>query len=542
MTYYLRKHWKMNLLVFLMQILWAGLIVYQNVVMIEFVQGIFEADMHRFLFWMSINIILWMGIKFVDAVRSWAKCWVIRAINNDLRGDIVATILQKNHHDFHAQQSGEYLSWFTNDISQIESRAWQSFFGLISVIAQIIFSIIVLAKMHWSLLAASLLAAVVIISAPKLFGKKVEKLSATLTKEQALATSKLKDLLAGLDVLRFFGYTNKFAYANKEASSQMEDPKYKLSVVQTLINELIDIISLLCQFAVVGLVGVLSVKGIIIQSAIMGCGNLCGTIYNGLATVGQLRLSILTAKPYFDKITEHAGKTFSEDSSSVKPLKKYISIDDVSFQYEDKPILQNLSIRFEIGKKYALTGPSGCGKSTLLKLLLGWLPDYTGSIHFDDLDAHNLTTEQLQKQMSYIEQNVFLFNTTIRENITLGESFPDEQLAQALRDSALDGDLASMPLGLDTPVGEEGSCLSGGQKQRVAIARALIHNRSILLVDEGTSALDQKNADLVEKSLLSNPKLTLILVSHHLSPERKVQFDKVFELQPVITSSSESNI
>ena len=132
--------------------------------------------------------------------------------------------------------------------------------------------------------------------------------------------------------------------------------------------------------------------------------------------------------------------------------------------------------------------------------------------------------------MSYIEQDVFLFNTTIRENITLGEEFTEEQLQKALRDSALTGDLAHMPLGLDTPVGEEGSALSGGQKQRVAIARALIHDRSILLVDEGTSALDQKNADIVEKSLLDNPDLTLILVSHHLGEERQKQFTQVYDL------------
>ncbi len=193
--------------------------------------------------------------------------------------------------------------------------------------------------------------------------------------------------------------------------------------------------------------------------------------------------------------------------------------------------MENISLTFKKGGKYALTGPSGCGKSTLLKLILGWLPGYDGSITFDGSDACGYTPEQLGKQMSYIEQNVFLFNTTIRDNITLGEDFSDEQIEKALRASALSSDLAEMPQGLDTPVGENGSNLSGGQKQRVAIARALIHDRSILLVDEGTSALDQKNAGIVEDSLLDNPDLTLILVSHHLSPERKARFTGVYNLQ-----------
>lgn len=165
-----------------------------------------------------------------------------------------------------------------------------------------------------------------------------------------------------------------------------------------------------------------------------------------------------------------------------------------------------------------------------MKILLGWLPQYRGELLYDGKNMRQFTISQLQNQMSYIEQNVFLFNTTIRENITLGEAFTEEQMQKAIQDSALAGDLISMPNGLDTVVGEEGSKLSGGQKQRVAIARALIHNRSILLVDEGTSALDANNAKIVEDSLLANPDLTLILVSHHLTEQRRTQFDQVYEM------------
>ncbi len=176
----------------------------------------------------------------------------------------------------------------------------------------------------------------------------------------------------------------------------------------------------------------------------------------------------------------------------MTPLNDSITIDGLSFCYDEKkPILKDASFRFEKAKKNMRSlDLLVVGKSTLLKILLGWLPEYHGTIRFDGRDIREYTPEQLQQQMSYIEQNVFLFNASIRENITLDEDFTEEQLRKAIHDSALENDLLSMPNGLDTLVGEGGCNISGGQKQRVAIARALIHERSILLVDEGTSALD----------------------------------------------------
>lgn len=533
MKYYLKKHWKINTLVIFLQIAWGALYACANVTMMQMAQAILDLDFELFILRFTIHVGLWTIILIFDGARNWAKSKAKLCMNNHVRADIVATLLNKNHEEFHSQQSGEYLSWFSNDVNQISVLAWDSFYGIISVAAQIVTSIIALAQMHWSLLVSSVFVALVIIGAPKLMGKRVEKLSEACAERQAAAMSKMKDLLAGLDVLKSFNRADRFVYGNREASNEMEQPKHKLTYVQTFIGEGISFISLLCQFAVFSLIGVLSIKGIILPSSMMGGGNLCGTIYNGFASIGQDRLSMRASKPYFEKITVHANVDSRRNNTYVSPVKEAITVDNLSFQYGEKYIFQNANFRFEKGGKYALTGASGCGKSTLLKLLLGWLPEYSGTIRFDGKNAKDLTTEQLQQQMSYIEQDVFLFNTTIRDNITLGDDFTDELIDRAVKGSALNGDLANMPLGLDTPVGEDGSNLSGGQKQRVAIARALIHNRSILLVDEGTSALDQKNADIVEQSLLDNPDLTLILVSHHLSPERKAQFTKVFELSPV---------
>lgn len=536
MCYYLRKFRRPISFAILFQILYNGGLVLLNLVLIQMFQGVIDLELSTFFFWLVMDLLLFVGMIGVRTLRDYFQSRAILSMNNQVREDISATLLQKTYQQYHHQDSGEYLSWYTNDVNQIEQLAWKPFFDFIGVVANVIFSIVALLSLHWSLLAASLVTALIMYASPKLFKGKMEALGESCAQEQASAVSSIKDLLAGYDVLRFFGKAPRFSDGTARASDQIEKPKFHLTFTQAYTGNALSLISIICQLLTNALIGFLSIRGIIIQSALLGGGNLCSSIANGLNSTVTLRLSFASSKPYFDKITVHAEDHPAERNHCAEPFKEAISVDHLSFGYGEHQILQGFSIRFQKGGKYALTGPSGCGKSTLLKILLGWLPEYTGSIQIDGKDTRSFTPDQLQEQMSYIEQGVFLFNSTIRDNITFGDDIPEDRLAQAVKDSALMGDLASLPLGLDTPVGENGNNLSGGQKQRVAIARALVHNRSILLVDEGTSALDRKNADIVEKSLLSNPDLTLVLVSHHLSEERKAQFDRVFTFQPVGTS------
>ena len=532
MSYYLRKFWKANFLAILPVLAVCALQTGTSLLMIRTFQSVIERSLSGFGFWILMMVGAWFLLLGINSLQEFFQGRAVRAMNNAVRRDMAATLLQKNHVEFHALDTGEYLSWFTNDINQIENLAWKPFYQCVDSAATIVFSAAALLTLHWSLLGAALVTTVVMLFVPQLFNKRMEKLGGVCAAEQAAATGKLKDLLAGWDVLRSFGREQRFSQGTEAASDQIEKPKFRLTYVKGFAGAGIGCINILCQMLVNILIGVLSIQGVILQGSLAGGGNLCGSLSNGLGSMAQLLLSFSSSKPYFEKITVRADDARPEAGMDSEQFSCTITVENLTFHYGEKPVLRDLTLQFKKGGKYALTGPSGCGKSTLLKLLLGWLPGYTGAIRFDAQDARTFTPEQLQQQMSYIEQNVFLFNSTIRDNITLGETFTGEQLQKALRDSALSGDLASMPDGLDTVVGEEGGNLSGGQKQRVAIARALIHNRSILLVDEGTSALDQKNADIVEKSLLANPDLTLILVSHHLTPERKKQFTQVFDLQP----------
>jgi len=531
MTYYLKKNWKKVALACALGLTCEGIYVVLQLIMMRSFDAAIKLNFQDFLLWTGAEVGGYGLYLALAALQGVLEARAIRAMNNDVRHDLYLSLLDRSHAQYHSQDTGEYISWLTTNVKQIERLAWSPFLSCIQQAGLVVWCILALISLHWVMLAAGLFSAAVMLVVPKLFQTRMEHLGEACAAAEAEGAGKLKDLLSGFDVLRSFGHTDRFLEQGDAVSDRIETPNCRRSCTQSGISCLTGFFSVALQILQQVVTVALAFQGKIILGAIVSASNLTAGITNSLRSIAGSRMSLASAGPYFRNITVHDRETHAEARDGMDPVAGAITVENLNFQYGERPILQDLTLQFKKGGKYAITGPSGCGKSTLLKLLLGWLPDYGGTIRFDGKDAKDFTPEQLQQQMSCIEQNVFLFNSTIRDNITLGGTFTEEQLEKALRDSALAGDLASMPDGLDTVVGEEGGSLSGGQKQRVAIARALIHDRSILLVDEGTSALDRKNADIVEKSLLANPDLTLILVSHHLTPERKAQFTQVFDLQ-----------
>ena len=544
MSHYLTCNWRSVGLACLVGILCQAAYAGMQVLMMQSVNAAFEMDLSGFLTWSAISLGGWAVYIAMEGISSVLRAGAKRKLNNHVRHDLYLSLLHKSHTEYHSQDTGEYISWLSTNIKQIDQLAWEPFFNSVNYVALVISCVIAMVSLHWVMLLVGLVAAAIMMVLPNLVGKKMEQLGKACAEAEERGISRLKDLLSGFDVLRSFGRTDRILTEGDAISDAIEMPNCRRTSTKELFSCVTAMVSVSLQVAQQVVAVVLAFQGKVLMGSFVTVSNLTAGVANSLSQLAGTRMAMASAKPYFAHITAHEDPgsarkdpcfarekgPFARTGCTQAKLDTAIELEGISFAYGEKEVLKNVSLRFEKGRKYALTGPSGCGKSTFLKLLLGWLPDYSGTIRFDSTDIRTMTPDQLQQQMSYIEQNVFLFNTTIRENITLGQKFSEEELQKALRDSALIHDLSAMPDGLDTEVGEEGSRLSGGQKQRVAIARALIHRRSILLVDEGTSALDQKNADIVEKSLLNNPELTLILVSHHLSDERKTQFDKVYAM------------
>ena len=420
--------------------------------------------------------------------------------------------------------------------------AFNSFFALITCIAQILITMVSLCLIHWVLVVVTMVGGIFLVLISVVFEKKITEKAKGTSKASEIFYSSMKNLLSGLSVMKNYHILEQFKKQSEECSEKKSEASYQYTKIQVTSNGCLLFCDAMFRVIVIGLCAFFIFQGKLELSAIVGVSNFIPKIFDGLTDALCYKNSILAAKPYFEKFEKQLLEQKTEilaleekqkdnEKQVLKNINKRIDIKNLGYSYGEKSVFEHMNFQIQIGKKYALVGSSGSGKTTLMKILLGQLEGYKGEILFDNVNIKQYNAEMITDKIAYIEQNVYLFDTTIRNNITLWGNFSDEQIEKALKESALFDDMQLFPKGLETEVGENGKNLSGGQKQRIAVARALIYGKQILFVDEGTSALDEQNAKKIEEELLKNENLTLLLISHHLDEEQKQKFDNILELK-----------
>ena len=224
---------------------------------------------------------------------------------------------------------------------------------------------------------------------------------------------------------------------------------------------------------------------------------------------------------FMDLLAVNPDVTDNKGAKQVKALKGDITFSDVSFTYEKTQdyVLKDLSFHIEPGKTIAFVGPSGAGKTTICSLIPRFYDVNQGAIKIDGIDIRDMTMQSLRKQIGIVQQDVFLFTGTLRENIAYGKlDATDEEIARAVEQAHLGEFIAELPHGYETQVGERGLKLSGGQKQRIAIARMFLKNPPILILDEATSALDTETEAIIQDALTQLTKdRTTLIIAHRLA-------------------------
>ena len=499
-----------------------------------FIVDIFASgDSDKFLIITISSISLIIVMFLTEYIDGLVMSSYIKNTVNYLRTDIFSKIINKDIKDFSLDNSGKYISILYNDLKIIEDNFFNNLFQVISCFISFIISLVVLFSISPTIVIFISIFGVLGFIIPNALSKKLVIQKNEYSQNLEQVTSITKDLFSGFEVIKGFNISNKINEIFKTASTNVETSKKKYSILEGIIR------GFSLSFSVTIYLGVLLLGGYLMYKKSITVGTAIIIIQLSTHIVGPVKLSISlinqirSVAMIADKIEEILEDTHDDfENTKLENFSKSICIENLNFSYtEERKALDNINLTFDKNKKYAIVGESGSGKSTLIKLLMRYYNDYDGKILIDNSNLKNIYSCDLYKNMSMIQQNIFMFDDSIKENIRLYSNHDDKDILDACKRSGLDKLLNKLPNGINSLVGENGNKLSGGEKQRIAIARALINNTQILILDESTSALDNETAYNLENSLLNLENLTLITVTHKLIKNILNRYDEIIVMK-----------
>ena len=432
---------------------------------------------------------------------------------------------------FSKESTGRYLSVLTHDISVLESDYLRGLFELITQPLTFIATLVMMFSYSPILTAAAILFCFLPFLGVIAFSPELTRREKALSNRNENFTSKLSDLLSGFAVIKSFKAEREARMIFDEENLAVEKERRRRQFWKGLLSAAGGSLSVLMQFGIFFIGAYLAIRGDITAGTVLIFVNLCSSLIGPVQTVPQYLAARRAARGLIDKLAGIVEENASRSGDVIEPvLKDAISINNLTFGYEpNKPVLHDLNLKLEAGKKYALVGASGSGKSTLLNLLMGASGNYDGSLRIDGKELRDIDPDSLYDLMSLIGQNVFIFDDTIRRNITMFRDFPAETVESAVNRAGLTELITER--GEDYRCGENGSGLSGGERQRISIARCLLRGTPILLLDEATAALDNQTAFAVTEAILNLDDLTRLIVTHRLDKALLEQYDEILVLR-----------
>ena len=496
----------------------------------QIVDTVMNGDADKFAK-MSIFIILYsLTLSFFEYLTGATYAKYLQKAVSTLREDLFKGLFKKGYKDFSSHNTAEYISHLTNDISLVENNYITPIILMIGDIVMFVGTTIILLYLNVWVTLSLFLTAMLILIVPIIFSKIIDKNQLELSTKLGVFTNIIKDMFSGYEVIKSYNL-NKII--NKEFNKKnitLSNYRFKSDNIRAFTDSISSFLAIGCQ--ITGLI----ISGFFILRGSLSIGSLIAVIQLGNGIHGPIMWIIQRATQIngMKSVNKKLIDIINTENSSNNNLKEVgsfnheIKIRNLDFGYEsDKNVLKNINCTFKKNKKYAIIGESGCGKSTLIKLILGYYDTYNGSITIDKQEIKKVKYESLSKLLSIIHQNVYMFDNSIKNNILLWKEFEDQKIKSALEASGVNKFLYKLEGGLDYSVGENGKNISGGEKQRVAIARSIIQNTPILVIDEGTSSLDNKTAYDIEDKLLNQEDLTIITITHKINKELLQRYDEI---------------
>ncbi|MGB4006668.1 MAG: ABC transporter ATP-binding protein [Halanaerobiales bacterium] len=441
----------------------------------------------------------------------------------------VDRLFKKNINEFQEENNAKYLSALTNDMNNIEGKYLIGIYETGASLIRFLVSFIVIASVSplalFIGLGVSCLSAIITM----LMGKPLQKHERQRSDLFEGYTSYIREVLGAFQIIKANDLEDKVKDDFYNKSEGIQYKGYIIDKIYTFVSASQQFIMMISIFSIFLVSVYMAIKGSITAGAVILIINNMERMFFPLMSLTETFPRVISVKSLFEKIDESLENQDNyEETLELNDFKHSIEFKNVYFSYEDNPVLENIDLSLKKGGKYLIVGPSGGGKSTLLKLLRKYFNPTAGEILVDGINLKDIKKESYFKNISNVEQQVFLFEDTVKNNITLYKDYTDEEINLAIDRAGLTDFIKGLPEGLDTMIYDNGKNISGGEKSRIAIARGLLAKADIIFLDEAFASLDARVAREIEKTLLSLEGVMVVNVSHVVFDETKDKYDQVF--------------